>query len=202
MSGIVTQNLNTQSGLVKAPEASGGAWTFISKTTASASATISITSGLDSTYKEYLFTFKNIHPASGGYFLFNGSTDSGSNYNVNATSTWFVAGHQENGTNGALSYDGGNDVANGTDINLSYYLDTAADDNFSGYLHLFEPSSTVHVKHFIMTGNTVKGLTNMASNNTFVAGYLNTTSAVDAIQFKMSSGNTDVGDVCLYGLTI
>jgi len=199
MSGIVAQNINRQSGLIKAPEG-GGAWTFISKTTASASATFSITSGLDSTYKEYLFTFKNIHPASGGYFLFNGSTDSGSNYNVNATSTYFVALHKEDGASSQLSYDNGNDVANGTDIKISYYLDTAADDNFSGYFHLFEPSSTTFVKHFMMTGNTVKGLTNVTSQNVFVAGYLNTTSAVDAIQFKMTSGNTDVGDICLYGL--
>ena len=40
--------------------------------------------------------------------------------------------------------------------------------------------------------------------NTFVAGYINTTSAVNAIQFKMNNGSadqdTDKGDFCLYGI--
>ena len=40
---------------------------------------------------------------------------------------------------------------------------------------------------------------NFAVEN-YIAGYFNTTSAIDEIQFKMSSGNTDAGDICLYGI--
>ena len=88
MSGIIAQNTLDNSGLIKAP-AGGGAWNFISKQTASSDSTISFTSGIDSTYKEYLFTFKNIHPATDiAHFQFNMSTDSGSNYDVTKTSTF------------------------------------------------------------------------------------------------------------------
>ena len=70
----------------------------------------------------------------------------------------------------------------------------------AGYLHLFNPSSTTFVKHFIsrLSGNYRAGMG--AELDHYAAGYGNTTSAVDAIQFKMSSGNIDSGDIILFGL--
>jgi len=200
MSGIIAQNVGRHAGLIKAPSG-GGAWTLIQTLTSDGSdASLSFTSGIDSTYDEYVFLFNNIHPETGGYFLFNGSTDGGSNYDVTTTSTYFVAGHREDDSSTYFQYDGGNDVAQGTDILLSYYLDTANDASMSGYLHLYEPSSTTFVKNFMFCGNTMRGASSAQSNNTFVGGYLNSTSAVDAIQFKMASDEIQGGSISMYGI--
>ena len=183
-----------------------GAMSFIKKLTASSSANLSFVHGasgvvLDSTYKEYLFTFNNIHPQNdGGYFYVNFSADTGSNYNVTKTTTSFKARHGENGSGDTLAYVAGGDLAQGTGIQ-QIALDgvgNANDESVSGYLHLFNPSSTTFVKHFIITSNADIGNANCVTS--FVAGYCNTTSAIDAIQFSMSSGNIDAGDICLYGI--
>ena len=34
----------------------------------------------------------------------------------------------------------------------------------------------------------------------FVAGYCNVTAAIDAVQFKQTSGNIDAGTIKLYGI--
>ena len=182
-----------------------GSMTFIKKLTASSSSTLSFVDGassvvLDNTYKEYLFTFNNMHPASdSAIFQFNVSTDGGSNYNVTKTSTVFDAYHNESGTTSALAYDTGTDLAQSTGYqSIAPSLGFDADQSASGYLHLFNPSSTVFVKHFISRINRIQY--NDYSADRYVAGYGNTTSAVDAIQFKMSSGNIDAGDICLYGI--
>tara|TARA_A100000172_G_scaffold30405_1_gene18116 strand:- start:704 stop:1318 length:615 start_codon:yes stop_codon:yes gene_type:complete len=183
----------------------GGNLNFISKQTASSSSTISFTSGINSTYKEYLFTFKNMHPSADGEDLqFNMSADSGSNYNVTKTTTAFRAFHNEAGNDTNFSYHTGEDLAQGTGFqSIAYETDNANDSGISGSLHLFNPSSTTFVKHFIaqtsscIDGGATYGIYNL---NFFTAGYGNTTSAVDAIQFKMSSGNIDAGDICLYGI--
>jgi len=61
----------------------GGAEILISSQTASGDGTLDFTSGIDSTYKEYIFKFIHMHPATNDAdFSFNGSTDGGSNYNV------------------------------------------------------------------------------------------------------------------------
>tara|TARA_X000001388_G_scaffold2414_1_gene1891 strand:- start:918 stop:1532 length:615 start_codon:yes stop_codon:yes gene_type:complete len=183
----------------------GGNLNFISKQTASSSSTISFTSGINSTYKEYLFTFKNMHPSADGEDLqFNMSADSGSNYNVTKTTTAFRVFHNEAGNDTNFSYHTGEDLAQGTGFqSIAYETDNANDSGISGSLHLFNPSSTTFVKHFIaqtsscIDGGATYGIYNL---NFFTAGYGNTTSAVDAIQFKMSSGNIDAGDICLYGI--
>ena len=186
---------------------SGGSMTFIKKVTASASATVSFVDGtsdvvLDDTYKEYMFTFKDIHPAdhsTSQYILFQGSIDSGSNYNVAMTTTYFRAEHYEDGTAAGLGYVAGADQAQGTSFQrISDPIGNENDECGSGYLHLFNPSSTTFVKHFIATGNTYYDGSH--TMNDLTAGYGNTTSAVDAVQFKMSSGNIDAGDICLYGI--
>ena len=180
---------------------SGGAMTFISKSTASSSSTISFTSGIDSTYKEYLFIFKDIHPATdASAFQFNLSIDSGSNYNVTKTTTNFRAYHREDGSDTGLDYRTSEDLAQSTSFqNLSNVeMGNGNDECCGGYLHLFNPSSTTFVKHFLANTNTYQK--DDFSMNHNVAGYANTTSAVDAVQFKMSSGNIDAGTITLYGI--
>ena len=177
----------------------GGSLVKIASTTASSSATISFTSGLTSTYKEYIFIFNNIHPSASSHLTFQGSTDSGSNYNTAITSTFFQAEVSESGSNDALGYQTSSDLAQGTGFQrLFSSVSTTADDSGSGYLHLFDPSSTTFVKNFIAVSNNVASA---YTQNSFVAGYFNTTSAIDAIQFKMSTGNIDAGTIAMYGVS-
>ena len=183
----------------------GGSMTFIKKLTASSSGDLSFVDGsasvvLDDTYKEYLFTFKDIHPATDSVYLqFNGSIDAGSNYNVTKTTTFFRAAHDEAGTTTVFGYDTGEDIAQGTGFQgLNVSIGNDNDQCGVGTLHLFNPSSTTFVKHFIFRGANPNAGDYIV--DTFVAGYFNTTSAVDAIQFKMASGNIDAGDICLYGI--
>ena len=205
MSGIIAQNILDSSGLVKAP-AGGGAWNFIKKLTASGDGTLDFVDGasdvvLDSTYKEYLFTFNNIHPADNSiHFGFNGSIDSGSNWNVTKTTTDFRANHYENDSGTAFGYSTYDDLQQSTAYQyLASDVGNENDECTSGTLHIFEPSSSVFVKHFNASFDILIANEQGAHNN--VAGYFNTTSPIDAISFKFSSGNIDLGDICLYGIT-
>jgi hypothetical protein len=173
---------------------------LLSTQTASASATISFTTGLDSTYDEYIFKFIDIHPASNNVkFTFNMSTDAGSNYNVTKTTTFFQAYHEENDTDAGLGYATGEDLAQGTGFqSLAQNIGNGADESVSGSLTIFNPSSTTYVKHFISRFSNYEEANRMF--DCFSAGYGNTTSAVNAVQFKMSSGNIDEGIIKLYGV--
>ena len=180
----------------------GGSMVLISTQTASSSATISFTSGIDSTYKEYIFKFIDIHPATdSANFTFNMSADSGSNYNVTKTTTFFQAYHREDGhTDYQVSYSTGRDLAQSTDFQIiARETGNDNDQSANGTLHLFDPSSTTFVKHFICTSHNAQSQN--YSNPQFIGGYGNTTSAVDAVQFKFSSGNIDSGTIKLYGIT-
>jgi hypothetical protein len=179
---------------------------FIKKITASTSSTVSFVDGssdvvLDDTYKEYLFTFNNIHPSNDSANVqFQVSINTGSSYGVAITSTYFQAQHEEGDSETALEYDAGQDLAQGTGFQtiLAKEVGNGNDESASGYLHLFDPSSTTFVKHFMARGNCQDA--EPMSRDGFTAGYVNTTSAVDAIQFKMSAGTIDAGDICLYGI--
>ncbi len=181
-----------------------GAMTFIKKLTASSSGTLSFVDGassvvLDNTYKEYLFTFNNIHPATdNAEFSFQGNAAGGSGYNETITSTQFEAYHTEDGSATSLAYKTARDQAQGTGFQTLSLPTHENDNGASGYLHLFNPSSDIFVKHFIAKVQTVNSDTYCTCN--FTAGYFNTTSAIDEIQFKFSSGNIDAGDICLYGI--
>ena len=181
----------------------GGSLVLISTTTASNSSAVNFTSGLDSTYKEYQFHFTDIHPASGNSaFMFNLSADGGSNYNVTKTTSAFWAAHNEAGSDSNLYYRTSEDLAQSTadqklSVEVTFPASVDDDNSFSGILHLFDPSSTTFVKHFISDGN------HYASNystRSFVAGYGNTTSAINAITFKMSTGNIATGTIKMYGV--
>ena len=200
-SGVFTSGAITNSsvtGITVLANASDGI-TFISSQTASNSASISFTSGLDSTYKAYKFVFSSIHPRTDtAIFQFNLSTDSGSNYNVTKTTTLFRAYHAESDSGAFLSYDASQDLAQSTAFqNVAESVGSGADESVSGIFLLFNPSSTTYVKHFISR------VSNYQSDNLAMdynmQGYGNTTSAVNAIQFKMSSGNID-GTIYLYGI--
>ena len=183
-----------------------GAITLIKTVTlASAAASISFVDGassvvLDNTYKEYIFYLNNIHPASASTYTFNLSIDTGSNYNVAKTTTAFQAEHAEGDGTPQLEYRTSDDLAQGAGYQLiGDGIGAENDNSLSGFLHLFEPSSTTFVKHFIVTSQQITG-GSQHSKNSYVAGYANTTSAVDAIDFKMASGNIDAGSISLYGV--
>ena len=183
----------------------GGALQLISTTTASSSSTVTITSGIDSTYKEYIIKLINIH-GSANYTTFgvNFSIDGGSNYNVSKQTTAFSAYHSEGASYASLGYGAGVDLNNATgDLQLNVGDNTGIDDDesLSGTIHLFDPSSTTFVKHFIAITNMVSGSGEPHSVNSFVAGYINSTSAVNAVRFQMASGNIDSGVIKLYGVT-
>jgi hypothetical protein len=183
---------------------SGGSMRFISKSTASSSSTISFTSGIDSTYKEYLFIFNNIHPASVSQFTFQANASGGSGYNETITSTSFQSFHREDDSSTSLNYRTGDDQAQGTSFQiLTNNVGDDADQSCSGTLHLFNPSSTTFVKHFISRIQVYRSTGSSAEASSvegFTAGYFNTNSAIDEIQFKMSSGNIDAGTITLYGI--
>ena len=176
-----------------------GNMVLLSTQTASDSASISFTTGISSTYKEYQFWFIDIHSRTDNVtFNFNLSTDSGSNYNVTKTSTFFRAYNDESGTDFNLGYQGAFDLAQSTSFQpITNGLGNGADENGGGYISLFNPASTTYVKHYIATTNVYE-----QSNYTmagYTAGYGNTTSAVNAVRFQMSSGNFD-GTILLYGI--
>ena len=183
----------------------GGSMVLISELTASSSATLSFTSGIDSTYKEYIFKFIDIHPSStdvnGESFKFNFSIDGGSNYNVAKTSTFFYALNTEADSN-SFSYYNGGDLGNSTgDQIVTSELGGDNDQSVAGFLHLFNPSDTVGVKHFIAQFNEARASDGSEAN--YLSGYANTTSAINAVQFSMTrSGETiQSGSIKLYGIS-
>ena len=172
---------------------------LLSSQTASDDASISFTSGIDSTYGEYIFRLYIINPETDlAEFTFNGSIDAGSNYNVTKTTTWHRAYHSESDLSAAYGYDNGSDLAQSTDYQrLAEDVGNGADECCAGELHLFNPSGTTYAKHFYAKLNSLNGAD--SSYNHFIAGYFNTTDNIDAIDFKMSTGNFD-GKIKLWGV--
>jgi len=197
---LLTANNQSMTAITALPSAvAKGGLVLLETQTASSSDAISFTSNIDSTYKEYIFKFTNIHPATNSANLsFNMSIDAGSNYNVTKTTTSFRSVQTEDATTTALGYRSDYDLAQAT--GFQPLGDANSNDNDSalaGELYLFNPSSTTFVKHFTAVTSHIAG----QAKEYFTAGYGNTTSAVDAIQFKMSSGNIDAGTFKLYGVT-
>ena len=182
-----------------------GSMVFIKKLTASSSATLSFVHGssdvvLDNTYKEYLFTFNSIHAGTDDTGLTVGFRDGSTDYDATKTTSFFRATHGEDGSSGAVAYVTGADIAQGTGFQrLDNDFGADNDQSMSGYMHLFNPSSTTFVKHFISRTSTSRPANRV--NDIFMSGYCNTTTAIDAVQFKMNSGNIDAGDICLYGIS-
>ena len=193
-------NNNSLSAITSVPSGvGGGSLNLISTQTASSSSTISFTSGIDSTYDEYVFKFINIHPATdNAQFSFQGNVAGGSGYNETITSTQFEAYHTEDGSATSLAYKTARDQAQGTGFQTLSLPTHENDNGASGYLHLFNPSSTTFVKHFIATTNITEK--SDFTENSYIAGYCNVTAAIDGVQFSFSSGNIDAGTIKLYGI--
>tara|TARA_Y100000588_G_C14277448_1_gene935064 strand:- start:982 stop:1719 length:738 start_codon:yes stop_codon:yes gene_type:complete len=179
-----------------------GGMNLISTQTASGSASISFTSGLDSTYDVYMFKWIEINPTSdGAYFGFQTSSDGGSSYAMTITSTAFRARNEEDGSSPDLIYETEFDRAQQTILQpLLGHLGDGSDESSSGELHLFSPSSSTYVKHFYSTENHVNHSAPTQTQNYFIGGYVNSTDDIDAITFKMSAGNFD-GVIKLYGIS-
>jgi hypothetical protein len=175
------------------------AMTLLTTNTESGDATSDFTTKIDSTYKLYIFKFIDINPATdAALFTFNGSIDAGSNYNVTKTSTFFRAIHDEGDSTAALQYMTANDEGQATVFqDIVESVGSGADESAVGELFLFNPSSTVYVKHFYATTHSYHDSDYAMAG--YVGGYFNTTDNIDAIQFKMSSGNMD-GVIKLYGV--
>ena len=206
---LVKYNNNSISAITTAGQLASGNTILIKEQTASSSSTVSFVDGsggvvLDSTYPIYKFVWINCHPSTqegdGNEFQFNFSADTGSNYNVSKTSTYFVATHAENDGSNSLTYSTSHDHANGTGFqNISVDMDADNDASSSGELCIFSPSSTTFVKHFIARSNYMHS--SPLSINSFVGGYCNTTSAVDAVRFQFSGSATiESGTIKLYGI--
>jgi len=203
---LLFANNNSLSAITTKPSGlSGGSMNLISTQTASSSATLSFTDNIDDTYDEYVFKFYDIHPASATYFGVNFSDDTSSHsYDLVKTSTSFVAWHDEADSATSLQYRTAYDLAQSTALQpLGGDTMSIANDNCGvGYLHLFNPSSTTFVKHFISRFKpNYSGGSDPYTHDGFTAGYINTTSAVTAVQFKMNSGNIDAGVIKLYGIS-
>ena len=181
---------------------SGGAMTFIKKLTASSSSSLTFTNGssdvvLDSTYKEYMFVYQDIHPSANGpnfQVQFNAGGSA-----ATKTTTSFYAYHNEGDTSTQLTYQASYDLAQSTGAQtIATDITNENDSSAAGYVHLFNPSSTTFIKHFIATGTHMHD--NIAVLNDFIAGYCNTTSAITEAVFSMQSGTIDAGTITLYGI--
>ena len=198
---LVKHNNNSISAVTSMASLTTGAMTLISEQTASGVSSVEFTSGIDSTYPIYKIDIINAHGSlDDKNFQINFSSDGGSNYNVTKTTTGFIAEHGEDGTpSGSLSYNTFLDLAQSTlNQTLGYNGGTAGSDSTSGSIYLFNPSSTTFVKHFISHTN-IKDYTDDC-RTLFVAGYCNTTSAINAVRFTFISANVDDGTFKLYGI--
>jgi len=201
---LVKYNNNSISAVTSAASIPSGAMTHIKTLTASSSSTLSFVNGssdvvLDSTYPIYVFKFINMHPASDNVTFKVGFRDGSTAYDATKTTTFFRAYHLEDDSGATLEYVTAQDLAQSTNFqSLTEGTGGDNDQSCSGTLHLFNPSNTTFVKHFIATVNNAHAVN--LSENVYVAGYCNVTAAIDAVQFKFSSGNIDAGTIKLYGI--
>ena len=173
---------------------------YISTATASSSASLDITSGIDSTYNEYQFHYVNCHPATNSVWLtFQVNAAGASGFNETMTTSYFRAYHYENDSATSLEYQTSSDQAEGTAYQrITTNAGNDNDQSVSGVLTLYAPSSTTYVKHFASRSNSA--WQGDGSFETHVGGYVNTTSAIDEISFQFSSGNIDAGSIHMYGV--
>ena len=202
---IVTYNNRSIANISAIPGAAKSL-THIKTLTASSDSTISFVDGsssvvLDNTYPVYMFKIINMNPATtNAIFEFQGNASGGSGFNETITSTCFRSFHTESDSTTDLAYLVNDDLAQGTDHqHLANGVGNGNDESLAGELHLFDPSNTTFVKHFIAKFNFYEA--DSGSNTYYTAGYFNTTSAIDEIQFKMASGNIDAGTFKLYGVS-
>ena len=197
---LVKHNNNSISNLTSAGQLAQGKMTLISEQTASGSASISFTSGIDSTYPIYKFELINIHLSQDANNThMSASTNGGSSYGITATTTQFQSLHWENDSSTALQYSTAGDLAQSTNpVDIGRSLGSGNDECGVATIYIFSPSSPTFVKHFMSINNEYHSSDLTLQN--FTAGYFNTQSPINAIQFSMSSGNIDSGTIKLYGI--
>jgi len=201
---LVKYNNNSITNVTALGGIASGSMALIKTITASSDSTISFVHGssdvvLDSTYPIYIFKLINIHPATDNVNLQVNFRDGGSSYDATKTTTSFAAYHQEDGGDASLFYSTSRDLAQSTGVQrLVDAVGNANDECTSGYLFLFNPASTTFVKHFISAFSQTTHHAQCWRHD--VAGYINTTTAIDGVQFSMSSGNIDLGTIKLYGI--
>jgi len=198
---IKVANNNSLSAITSLPSAiTAGAMTLLSTQTASSSSTIDFTSGIDSTYDQYVFKFYDIHPQTDNTHFNVNFRDGSSAYDATKTTTWFRSQHDEADSDTAIEYVASVDLAQSTDAaRLMTSMSSDSDHGGNGYLHLYNPSSTTFVKNFIARTSSVWYLD--YEWDAYLAGYCNVTAAIDGVQFAMSSGNIDSGVIKLYGIS-
>lgn len=202
-SGVISSSAINNSTLGNITDLSvGGSLILISEQTASGDANLSFTSGIDSTYDEYLFIWHTIHPSldGTGKWSVNFSTDGGSNYNVTKTSTMYYSRTNEGPSETGLTYYNGGSLAQGTGFQTlaAGGVGGQTDECCQGWMRLFNPSSTTYVKHYITRDANYQDSNYI--NDSFVGGYCNTTSAVNAVRFQLTSGNIDAGTIQMFGV--
>ena len=177
-----------------------GSMIFISSQTANSSASLDFTSGIDSTYDEYVFCFVNMNPATdNASFRFQVNAVGQTGFNETITSSYFATWHDEADTAAGVGYITSHDQAQGTGYQIiSYSTGNGADEGASGVLHIFAPSSTTYVKQFYSRASNRHGAD--YAQEVDVGGYINTTSAINQVSFDMSSGNITAGTVYMYGI--
>ena len=179
---------------------SGAGPKLILSQTADASSSISFTSGIDNTYDKYMFVFFELNPVDNAVdFRFQVNASGQTGYDEVITSSAYMTHHYENDSSSGLAYTTGYDQADGTAPQIiCENIGNQADECGAGELHLFNPASTTYVKNFysrfpLLAASDYTG-------DMFTAGYINTTSAIDEVQFSFQSGNFD-GTIKLYGVT-
>jgi len=179
----------------------GGSQNFISSQSASNSASLVFTSGIDSTYEVYRFTFIDMNPATDNQnFEFQVNAVGQSGYNETVTSLYYDALHDEADTYGTFTYDTGRDQASGTSYQCLFgSVGNGADEAGVGELYLFAPSNTTYLKYWYSSCQYYNG--GNASGNTFSGGAFETTSAIDEISFRFASGNIVAGTIKMYGIS-
>ena len=198
---LLTANNQSMTAITALPSAvAKGGLVLLETQTASSDGTLDFTSNIDSTYKEYIFKLTDIHPSSNdGILSFQADTGTNTSYNQTITSTFFAAYQNEGGTDTALGYQASSDLAQATTFQRLIESGSGNDESAAGTLHLFDPSSTTFVKHFMGSGQCYQR--SDYSQVHYLAGYFNTTTAITRVQFKMSTGNIDAGTFKMYGVT-
>jgi len=162
--------------------------------------TATFASSIDSTYKEYVFKYIDIHPQTKSNFQV-GFRDGSTAYDATKTTTFFTAHHAEDDSPASLSYSTGNDLAQSTGFHsIVFEANTDNDNSVSGILHLYDPSSTTFIKHFFSVCNSASDDGGDLSVNAYTAGYCNVTAAIDGVQFKFASGQIQGGVIKMYGV--
>ena len=197
---IVVANNQSLSAITSIPASiTGGAMTLLETQTASSSSTISFTSGIDSTYKEYQIHIIQAHCSADNQILQMGFRDGSTAYDATKTTTYFNAMNKEDDSSTSLGYNTDQDQAQATGfLNVSEALGADNDQCANVIITLYDPSNTTFVKHF--NARTAYVHQNDRSIDGFIAGYCNTTSAIDGVQFKMDADAIDAGTFKLYGV--